>query len=209
MTNPVTSDPSAITLRSVRLSYPHLFVPRAYSGPGAQQAQSAPKFQTNILIPKTDKENLVLLQNAYKAAIAKVAATKFGGKVPADLRRPYYDGDQLTPTGKEPGEECKGHIVLSAKSSTKPAVYFKNTKTEARPEDAWAGQEAHVSVKLAVYTGLSMGVTAYLNAVLLLGRGERIDGRINPEEAFAGLEEEFTAGAGNDDDYDDLLGLAA
>lgn len=209
MTNPTTSDPSAITLRSVRLSYPHLFVPRAYSGPGAQQAQSVPKFQTNLLIPKTDKENLALLQNAYKAAVAKGVATKFGGKAPPDLRRPFYDGDGLTPSGKEPGEECKGHVVLMAKSGTKPPVYFKNTKTEARPEDAWAGQEAHVSVKLAIYTGLSMGVTAYLNAVLLLGRGERIDGRINPEEAFAGLEEEFAAGAGNDDEYEDLLGLVA
>ena len=209
MTTSTQADPSAITLRSVRLSYPHLFVPRAYQGPGAQTVQSAPKYQVNLLIPKTDKESLLQLQSAYKAAVTKVAATKFGGKVPPDLKKPWYDGDRLTPTGKEPGEECKGCLVLSAKSSTKPAVFFKNTKTEASPEDAWAGQEAHVSIKLAVYTGLSVGVTAYLNAVLLLGRGERIDGRTNPEEAFAGLEEEFTAGVGNDDSYDELLGLAA
>jgi len=207
MSQPAPADASAITLRSVRLSFPHLFVPRAYQGPGAQQVQSVPKFQTNLLIPKTDKENIMLLNAAYKAAIAKKYPDK--AKVPADLKKPWFDGDGLTATGKEPGEECKGHIVLAAKSSTKPAVYFKNTKTEARPEDAWAGQEAHVSVKLAVYTALSVGVTAYLNAVLLLGRGERIDGRINPEEAFAGLEEEFSAGVGNDDSYDDLLGLAA
>ena len=211
MTNQTSTDPSAIVLENVRLSYPHLFVPRAYQGPGAQAVQSAAKYQTNILIPKTDKENLLLLQNAYKAAIAKVAAAKFGGKVPPDLKKPWYDGDGLTSTGKEPGEECQGHFVLSAKSSAKPPVYLKSTRVVAVEEDVWAGQEAHVSVKLAVYTGVSVGVTCYLNAVLLLGRGERIDGRVNPTDAFAGLEEDYESPfAANDaEGYDDLLGMAA
>lgn len=200
-----TADPSACTLKNVRLSYPHLFVPRAYQGPGAQTAQSAPKYQTNILIPKDDPINVPLLTAAVKAAVEKVRVAKFGGKVPPGLKLPWYDGDGLTPSGKKPGEECRGHLVLSAWTTTKPTVYLHNTKTPAAPEDVWAGQEAHVAIKLAVYTGLSVGVTCYLNAVLLLGRGERIDGRVDPSDAFGGLEEEFST---NDDDYAELLGAA-
>lgn len=200
-----TADPSACTLKNVRLSYPHLFVPRAYQGPGASAVQSVPKYQTSILIAKDDKVNVPLLTAAVKAAIEQVRVAKFGGKVPAGLKLPWYDGDGLTPSGKEPGEECHGHLVLSARSSTKPAVFLRSTKHPAMPEDVWAGQEAHVAVKVKVYTGVSIGVTCYLNAVLLLGRGERIDGRVDPADAFGGLEEEF---AGNGDEYVDLLGAA-
>ena len=167
MTNQTSTDPSAIVLKNVRLSYPHLFVPRAYQGPGAQAVQSAAKYQTNILIPKTDKENLLLLQNAYKAAIAKVAAAKFGGKVPPDLKKPWYDGDGLTSTGKEPGEECQGHFVLSAKSSAKPPVYLKSTRVVAVEEDVWAASLGNQMDRLGKTLGFAVdnGVPGALAAL--------------------------------------------
>lgn len=201
-----SSDPTVVLLRSVRLSYPRLLVPRAFGG-----GDGDPKYSASLLIPKTNKEALAALGTAWKAAVER-ALPKFGGKVPPGLTKPWIDGDakdEETGDYIKSGEECRGCWVLSASSKTKPSVVTK-TREAAVEEDVWAGEEAHVLVKLYGYVyGAKKGVTCYLNGVLLTGRGERIDGRVNVSEAFAGLEEEFAA---NDDAfYDDALlgGIAA
>ncbi|MGB4239516.1 MAG: ssDNA-binding protein [Candidatus Hydrothermia bacterium] len=199
-----STDPTVVLLRSVRLSYPRLLVPRAFGG-----GEGEPKYSASLLIPKTNKEALAAINGAWKAAVDR-ALPKFGGKTPPGLTKPWVDGDAKDPeTGDYiKGEECRGCYVLSASSKTKPSVLTR-TREPAVEEDDWAGEEAHVLVKLAGYVyGAKKGVTAYLNGVLLTGRGDRIDGRVNVTEVFAGLEDEFAA---NDETfYDDaLLGNAA
>lgn len=201
----VPTDPTVVLLRSVRLSYPRLLVPRAFGG-----SEGDPKYSASLLVPKTAKEAAAAIQSAYKAAVEQ-ALPKFGGKVPAGLTKPWVDGDAKDPdTGDflKAGEECRGCIVLSSSSKTKPQVLTAR-KQPAVEEDIWPGQEAHVLVKFRGYVfGAKKGITCYLNAVMLTGRGERIDGRVDAMDVFADIDESF--GSANDDDgaYDDLLGVA-
>ena len=196
-------NPTEVLLRGPRLSYPHLHAPRSF-----QNDPTAPaKYSCSLLIPKSDKESLNALQAAAKAAIAKAVPTKFNGKTPATntLRMPWTDGDAVDEDGSRVyGDECTGCYILktSSPANRRPRVVTTNPKVEAVEEDVWAGQEVNALVSLSAYNmGANRGVSAYINAVQLTGRGERIDGRSNPEDVFSDL-----GGASNDGLDDDLLG---
>ncbi|MEA1050486.1 DUF2815 family protein [Lamprobacter modestohalophilus] len=199
-----SKNPTEVLLRSVRLSYPHLLTPRSF----ANDPTSVPKYSASLLIPKTDAEALKVIQTAVSTAIERAVAGKFGGKKPAkgSLHLPYRDGDAKDEDGVylDSNEEARGCYVLRASSKDKPRVVTRNPKVPAVEEDIWPGEEAHVLVNFGAYKmGANAGIACYLNAVQVTGRGERIDGRTNPEDAFAGLEND----ASNDSDFDDgLLG---
>jgi hypothetical protein len=174
-----------IRLDRVRLSYPHLFIPRSFGG-AAAAPDAVPKFSCSFLVPKSDQALLAKIQAAYRAAVA----AKFPGQPPAGLTKPWQDGDATdADTGEllKPGEEFRGVVVLRTSSKTRPAV-VNRFKQPAVEEDVWPGQYAHALVKFSGYTfGAKRGVSAYINAVMLTGEGDRIDGAIPWESAFADL----------------------
>ena len=69
----------------VRLSYVNVFKPRPIEG-------SDPKYSVCIMFPKADKA----LKKIFDEAIKQTAvddASKWGGKIPANLKYPIHDGD--------------------------------------------------------------------------------------------------------------------
>lgn len=63
-------------LTNVRLSYVHLL--KAY----ANNPQQPAKYSTTIIIPKTDKKNMDIINAAINAAIEQGRNTKWNGVVP-------------------------------------------------------------------------------------------------------------------------------
>jgi len=186
-----------VVLKNVRLSYPHLFEPRS-AVEGAD-----PKFSTTLLIPKSNELALQTVKNAIAAAVTEAIPAKWGGKKPTTLRMPLRDGDakdELTGDYEKPGSEFRGHYYMSASSKTRPGVVFGPNRDPATPEDIWPGEYAHVSVSFFGYNAAgNRGVSAGLNNVWALGRGDRLDGGMSPEDEFSDIEETFEEG-------EDLLG---
>lgn len=186
-----------VVLKNVRLSYPHLFEPRS-AVEGAD-----PKFSTSLLIPKNDEVALQAVKNAIAAAITEAIPGKWGGKKPANLKLPLRDGDakdDVTGEYEKASSEYRGHYYMSASSKTRPGVVFGANRDPAAPEDIWPGEHAHVSVSFFGYNAAgNRGISAGLNNVWALGRGDRLDGGLSAEDEFADIEESF-------DDGEDLLG---
>jgi len=68
-----------------RLSYTNLFEPKSING-------SDPKYSVSLIIPKSDKQTISKIQKAIEEA-KKEGLSKFGGKMPANLKTPLRDGD--------------------------------------------------------------------------------------------------------------------
>src|SRR3982750_1259528 len=101
----------------VRLSYPHLFEPKAMDDkqPGNK------KYSAKFLIPKSDTQTV----NAIKAEIEKIyeaeKAGKFKGKVKSKLKFPLRDGDEEFPDNPE----YAGMYFINANSTRQPQVVIK------------------------------------------------------------------------------------
>lgn len=149
-----------------RVSFPHLFT--ADQVPGTNKL----KYSVNLLFPKTDKEGLARVFEALKAAKDYGKAASWGGKVPARLDLPIYDGDAT----EAPRPEEAGCYVLKARSDaqyTRPGVVDKNRKPIEDEEQVYAGCYGRASVLFKPYnTAGNCGIMCILRAFQKLKDGE-------------------------------------
>ena len=68
-----------------RLSYANVWEPQSING-------SEPKYSVSVIIPKSDKATIQKIQQAVEQA-KQEAISKFGGKIPANMKLPLRDGD--------------------------------------------------------------------------------------------------------------------
>ncbi|MDF0152937.1 DUF2815 family protein, partial [Staphylococcus pseudintermedius] len=64
----------------VRASYAHIFEPHSM-----QEGQDA-KYSVSLIIPKSDTNTIEAIEKAIEEAKEAGKATKFGGKIPANLK---------------------------------------------------------------------------------------------------------------------------
>lgn len=132
------------------------------------------EFSTQILIPKTDKETLAAMKSAAKEALA----TKFGDKIPKNIRNPLRDGDTETKTDGSPlGREYQGHFFCNVKSNTKPGAIDKNGNDLIGSDDIVSGDYVRVSLNAYAYSQAgNNGVSFGLNNILLARKGQSLGG---------------------------------
>ena len=70
-----------------RFSYLHCWEPEAING-------GEPKYSVSAIIPKSDKETIKKIQAAVEAA-KQESLSKWGGKIPPNLKLPLRDADRL------------------------------------------------------------------------------------------------------------------
>ena len=98
---------------SCRFSYLHCWEPEAING-------GEPKYSVSAIIPKSDKETIKKIQAAVEAA-KQESLSKWGGKIPPNLKLPLRDGDIDRPedeaykgcyswTGREISDQQYGEI---------------------------------------------------------------------------------------------------
>lgn len=144
------------------------------------------KFGVTLLIPKTDTVTI----DRMKVAAEAVKRTKQPGKDEAFYKawpRTIHDGDGTKPsTGEAYGSECKGCWVVAVSANEKPGILSLVPGFNPTTDKANSGDYAKVSLTAFWFdTGTNKGVTFGLNNVLLLERGERIDGRTSAADDFA------------------------
>lgn len=180
-----------LKLKNVRLSFPDLFVAKAFK-------DGDPTFGATFLIPKNSP-----LHKEVEKAIMEAATLKFGAKaakiVEGIRNNPnkfcYQDGDTKDYDGYE------GHMALRAKRASRPMVLDRDktplTSADGKP---YAGCYVDATVEIFAYTNTGNGISAQLRGVQF-----RKDG-----DAFGGgspvSEDEFDdLGEGADaEDYDDV-----
>lgn len=149
-----------------RMSYAHVFEPQAMDD------SKEPKYSVVLLIPKSDKKTLSKIDAAIKAAIEE-GKSKWGGKIPTNLKKPLRDGDEERPDNPE----YEGCMFLSANSNRKPGIVDQNLDEIMDKDEFYSGCYGRASINFYVYNaGGSKGVAAGLNNLQKLEDGERLAG---------------------------------
>ena len=99
-----------------RFSYLHCWEPEAING-------GEPKYSVSAIIPKSDKETIKKIQAAVEAA-KQESLSKWGGKIPPNLKLPLRDGDIDRPED----EAYKGCYFFNANSRQAPQVVDKQVQ---------------------------------------------------------------------------------
>ena len=159
----------------VRFSYVTVFKAEAGEDGGT------PKFSTAILIDKRDKVSLAKANAAIEAAKLEGKASKWGGKIPKNLKIILRDGDQ-----EKDDEIYEGMMFMSARTTRRPTILDENKEEILDPEDFYSGCYGRVSVNFFPYNTNGNGVTAGLNNCLKLKDGDRLGGGgTDAQEDFA------------------------
>jgi len=182
----------------VRLSYVHLFEPRP-------DDDGNEKYSCSILIPKDDKETLRKIKAAVEAAIEQGKTSKWGGKIPANLKKPLRDGDEERPD--DPA--YTGHYFLNATSKTKPGIAKPVGKTPdgktkfqeiTDSTEVYSGCYARVSLNFYPFDAKgNKGVAVGLNNIVKVQDGEFLGGRASVQDDFADVD--FDDVLDDDDDF--------
>lgn len=165
---------TAIVLQNVRLSYVHILKPYA------RDPKSDAKYQTTILVPKSDTNAKAMIDAAIEGAKRNGLANKWQGVMPQRVPTPIWDGDGLTQNGNEFGPECKGHWVFTASSpADKPIeVVDANVQPILRATDVYSGMYANVSVNFFAYNYQGKkGIGCGLGPVQKVADGEPLGGQ--------------------------------
>lgn len=170
----------------VRFSYAHVFEPASING-------SEPKYSVSILIDKKDKKTLERIKAAIEAA-KQAGLSKFGGKIPANLKLPVRDGD----TEREDDEVYAGKYFINANAKTKPGLVDKGCNPIIDKTEFYSGCYGHASITFYAFnTSGNKGIACGLNNIMKTRDGGALGGRASAEDDFADLiDEDF----GDDED---------
>ena len=176
------STQTTITTGEARLSYVHIWEPYA------ADAGQDPKYSVTLLIPKTDTATKAKIDAAIAAATADGVNSKWGGRMPATVFSPVYDGDGVRPNGERFGAECAGHWVFTASSkNTAPGVVDRNRNAILDKAQVYSGCYGRASITFFAYASPARkGIGCGLNHVQKLRDGDPLGGaRITADQAFA------------------------
>lgn len=165
---------TTVTTGKVRFSYCHIFSP--YSNNGTE-----PKYSMSVIIPKSDTKTIQEIKAACKEAAEKGKTSKWGGKIPANLKTPLRDGDEERPD--DPA--YANSYFFNCSSKKRPGIVDKSLQLILDPEEVESGDYGRVNVNFYAYdaTG-NRGIAAGLNHVQLLSKGEPLGYGVSVKSAF-------------------------
>lgn len=185
MANNNVNDTKVITGK-VRFSYANVFEPK-------KDDEGNEKYSVSILIDKSDKKTLNAIERAVENA-KKAGASKFGGKIPGNLKLPLRDGD----TDREDDEVYAGKMFVNANAKTKPGLVDKKGRPIIDSTEFYSGCYGYASISFYAFNSKgNKGIACGLNNIMKTEDGEPLGGRSKAEDDFADFIE--------NDDEDDFL----
>lgn len=181
--------PNKIVLKNVRISYAHIWEPHSIEG------EDKKKFSASLIVSKNDKAQIKAINAAIEAAkeMGKTNKSKWKGKIPANLRISFRDGDVDRPED----EAYENAYFINANSNTRPGVVNKKLEPIMDQDEVYSGCFAAVSITFYPYDTPKSGIAAGLNHIMKLKDGEPLGGRSSAESDFAGI------AIDDDDDLED------
>ncbi|MBS1776006.1 MAG: DUF2815 family protein [Bacteroidetes bacterium] len=169
------AQPTKVITGQVRLSYCHIFEPSAIDE-GADK-----KYSVSIIIPKSDTATVDKIKKAVEAAKEQGKTSKFGGKIPSNLKLPLRDGDVERPDD----EAYTNSYFINATSKTKPGVVDKDLNPVMDQGDVYSGCYGRVSINFYPFnTSGNKGIACGLNNIQKLKDGEPLGGKASAEADF-------------------------
>jgi hypothetical protein len=129
------------------------------------------QYSCALVLDPADKAQLSALKGAINAAIQ----LKWKNGPPDGLTFPLHPGDAKSYKG------YAGKIYINAKSRDRPVLLAWRNKVPATADDLVPGYTVVARITAFAYDNLSRGVSFALNAIWVIRRGDRLDGR--PTEA--------------------------
>ena len=174
----------AITIYGVRFSYLNVFQAKApYNNPNGDL-----KFSTTILVPKSNTQAKMIIDQAIAAAIDAGVSTKWNGVRPPQPAICIHDGDGVRPSdGQAFGEECRGCWVFtaSAKADHPPFVVDAQVQPIIDPTKVYSGMWGNVSVSFFPYNNAGKkGIGCGLNGLQKTRDDEPLSARVTAQDAF-------------------------
>lgn len=169
--------------------------------PKKAQNSDTEKYSVQLLIPKNDTETMKKMKQCFKNAIEvdKQNGNKLRGLV--QIKTPWHDGDQPSPTGKSYGDAAKGCWVINVSTTNQPGLVDAQRTIDLNPSPLvwYSGIYGRANINFSAYNvNGNAGITAYLNHLQKLSDGPALSGAGAPDDAF-------DDGFMPDDDEDDLL----
>lgn len=156
-----------------RFSYLHCWEPDSVNG-------GDPKYSVSAIVPKSDTKTI----NAIKAAIEqakKDSVSKWGGKIPANLKLPLRDGDIDRPDD----EAYAGCYFFNANSRQAPQVVDSKVQPILDQSEVYSGCYGKISVTFYGYNSNgNRGIAAGLGNIQKLKDGESLGGRTSAADDF-------------------------
>lgn len=156
-----------------RFSYLHCWEPDSVNG-------GDPKYSVSAIVSKKDTATV----NAIKAAIEqakKDSVSKWGGKVPANLKLPLRDGDIDRPDD----EAYAGCYFFNANSRQAPQVVDSKVQPILDQSEVYSGCYGKISVTFYGYNSNgNRGIAAGLGNIQKLKDGESLGGRTSATDDF-------------------------
>lgn len=182
MSNEKQQSATKVVTGKVRLSYAHLFTPKAI-----QEGQE-PKYSVCLLIPKSDTATVKKIKTAIEAA--KTAGEKLlvnnNGKIPTTIKLPLRDGDE-----ERDAPEYAGHWFVNANSTQKPGIVDKDVNPILDQSEVYSGCYARASINFYAFNKAgNKGIGCGLNNIQKLADGEALSGRSRAEEDFEAFEDD-------------------
>lgn len=168
----------------VRASFVHVFEPQSVNG-------SEPKYSCSFIIPKSDTKTIQAIQAAIEQA-KQEGVSKFGGKIPANLKLPLRDGDLERPDDAAYADS----FFVNANSKEKPGLVDRRRVAITDPLELYSGCYVRASINFYAFnTNGNRGVAAGLGNIQKWEDGEPLNGRVRAEDEFDALDAE------DDDDF--------
>ena len=169
-----------VITNEIRASYVHIAEPQSVNG-------SKEKYSMSVIIPKSDKETLSLINQAIDQAITE-GITKFGGKRPnkAALKLPLRDGDV-----ERDDEAYQDAFFINCNSDDAPQVVDANRR-QVDPKTIYSGCYCRVSISFYAFSkNGNRGIAAGLGNIQFVRDGEPLGGgHISAADDFGEAEED-------------------
>ncbi|MGM9938068.1 MAG: DUF2815 family protein [Candidatus Ornithomonoglobus sp.] len=179
----------------VRLSYAHVWEPAVIKNNDGSESDE--KYSVSLIIPKSDKETLKKIKQAIEEAKQDGKVSKFGGKIPANLKLPLRDGDIERPD--DPAYE--NSYFINANSKEKPQIVDRQKNRIRDREEVYSGCYARVSISIYPFNVRgNRGIACGLGNIQKIADGESLGGRTRAEDDFDIYEDEDDDFLGSDED---------
>lgn len=165
------------------ISYPCIFEPK-------ENLSGVMKYSCSILFDKKDTATITAIKGVIEIAKARGKSNLWSNKLPKFRYEPLRDGDTELETGEKAGLIYKGKYFLNCSSNEAPGVVGPDAKVLMDQKLIYAGCFVRAQLNAFPYkSGSYIGIGWGLNGIMLVSEGPRLDGRVDPEEAFANFAE--------------------
>lgn len=162
-----------------RFSYLHCWEPDSVNG-------GDPKYSVSAIIDKKDTKTIEAIKAAIEQA-KKDSISKWGGKIPVNLKLPLRDGDIDRPDD----EAYAGCYFFNANSRQAPQVVDARVQPILDQSEVYSGCYGKISVTFYGYNSNgNRGVAAGLGNIQKLRDGESLGGRSTAADDFQTEEED-------------------